>query len=61
MKDHGNRIVIVCACNDKYAPYCGIMLTSLFHNNQRHQLVVYVLSSDMGTENSQKLAQLAHT
>ena len=61
MEESNSRIVIVCACNDKYAPYCGVMLTSVFHNNQRHKIEVYILSSDIGIKNREKFTHLAYT
>lgn len=38
-----NPINIVCATDDKYIPYCGVMLTSLFENNQEREINVYIL------------------
>ena len=37
------RITILCATDDGYAPYCGIMLTSLFENNRDREIRVFVL------------------
>ena len=36
-------INVVCATDDKYVPYCGVMLTSLFENNQEREINVYIL------------------
>ncbi len=36
-------ITIVCATDDNYAPYCGIMLTSVFENNRDRNARAYVL------------------
>lgn len=38
-----NQINIVCATDDKYVPYCGVMITSLFENNREREINVYVL------------------
>jgi lipopolysaccharide biosynthesis glycosyltransferase len=57
----GCDITVVCACNDKYAPFCGTMITSLFHNNKRHHIEVFILSSDMGKENQMKFEELARS
>ncbi len=38
-----NPINIVCATDDKYVPYCGVMLTSLFENNKEREVNVYIL------------------
>lgn len=38
-----NPINIVCATDENYVPYCGIMLTSVFENNQDREVNVYVL------------------
>lgn len=34
---------IVCATDDNYAPYCGIMLTSVLANNTGRTISVYIL------------------
>ena len=54
-----NIITIVCASSDSYAPYCGVMLTSLFSNNRTHQIECFILSGDMGNDNRQRLSLLA--
>lgn len=36
-------MTIVCATDDNYAPYCGIMLTSVFENNKDRVISVYIL------------------
>lgn len=38
-----NPINIVCATDDNYVPYCGVMLTSLFENNKEREINVYIL------------------
>lgn len=38
-----NPINIVCATDDKYVPYCGVMLTSLFENNKERVVNIYIM------------------
>ena len=38
-----SRIAIVCATDDNYAPYCGIMLTSVLENNRDREVSAYIL------------------
>ena len=49
-----NPINVVCATDDKYVPYCGVMLTSLFENNKEREVSVYIMVSrplsDHGTQ-----------
>lgn len=40
---NSETISILCATDDNYAPYCGIMLTSLFESNRESMFEVYVL------------------
>jgi len=54
------KITVVCSSNDIYAPYCGAMLTSLFHNNQNHQIDVFILSADMSDKNKKKMEVLCN-
>jgi len=55
-----NPINIVCATDDKYVPYCGVMLTSLFENNKEREVNVYVFVGSPLSENNQRvLKQLA--
>ena len=37
-------ISLLCATDDNYAPYCGIMLTSLFESNRNSRFKVYVFA-----------------
>ena len=39
-------INILCATDNNFVPYCGIMLTSLFENNKDEHVVVYLLVDD---------------
>lgn len=38
-----SRIAIVCATDDNYAPYCGVMLTSVLENNKDREVSAYIL------------------
>jgi len=48
-------INIVCATDEKYVPYCGVMLTSLFENNADRRICVYILIDRPLATHSQKL------
>ena len=50
---------IACATDNNFAPYCGIMLTSLFENNKEHTFTVYILTKGLSKENIEKLNSLA--
>ena len=50
---------IACATDNHYAPYCGIMLTSLFENNKEHSFSVYILTRGLSEENTTKFNSLA--
>lgn len=50
---------IACATDNNYAPYCGIMLTSLFENNKDHSFSVYILSRGLSEEHCSKFDILA--
>ena len=47
MQEHIN---ILCCTDDKYAPYYGIMLISLFENNKEDAFDVYVLTAGINQE-----------
>lgn len=47
-------INILCATDNNYAPYCGIMLTSLFESNKDCHFVVYVFEDGSLTEENVK-------
>lgn len=51
---------ILYQCNDNYAPYCGVSITSLFENNKHiENISVFILSDDMSHENQSKFMLLA--
>ena len=53
-------INILCATDNNYAPYCGIMLTSLFESNKDCHFVVYVFEDgSMSEENVGKYQHLS--
>ena len=49
-----NPIHIVCATDDNYAPYCGIMLTSVLENNKGRDVVAFILMDRPLQEKQQK-------
>lgn len=51
------RIVVVSACDDKYAQYCGILITSIFDNNKDSEVVANILT-DYISEDNRKLLKL---
>lgn len=53
------KMNIACVTDDNYAPYCGIMLTSLFESNKEHTFSVYILTRGISKENTAKFEQLA--
>ena len=54
-------INILCATDNKYAPYCGIMLTSLFENNRGCRFNVYLfVSCDVSQANKKKFSKLGN-
>ncbi len=54
-----DKLVLACACNDAYSPYCGTMITSVFSNNREERIEVIVLTSDIGEDNKKKFDELA--
>jgi len=50
---------ILCATDDNYVPYCGIMLTSLFENNKQENIKVYVLTGGLNNNNKKLFDKLA--
>lgn len=45
------KINILCAADDNYVPYCGIMLTSLFENNKDVDIDVYLMTAGLTDKN----------
>ena len=53
------RYNILCATDDNYVPYCGIMLTSLFENNKELKLYIYILAEHLSDRSRNEFATLA--
>lgn len=54
-----NMMNILCATDDSYAPYCGIMLTSLFESHPHNKLNVYVLTAQLNEQHQKEYTLLA--
>ena len=54
MAESKNSINIICATDDNYAPYCGVMLTSLLENNKQYNIDIYILASDISSINRRR-------
>lgn len=54
-----DSINILCATDNDYVPYCGIMLTSLFENNKEADINVYILTENLNDTNKEKIKQLS--
>lgn len=53
---------ILCATDDCFAPYCGIMLTSLFENNKNKLCRVFIIvSQQLSRKNNHRLIKLGET
>lgn len=53
---------ILCATDDCYAPYCGVMLTSLFENNKNHQCRVFIfVSQPLKRKNTRRFTKLSES
>ena len=50
---------ILCATDDNYVPYCGIMLTSLFENNKELNLCIYILAEHLNDRSLNEFAELS--
>lgn len=50
---------ILCAADDNYIPYCGIMLTSLFESNNASEFHVFLLTESLSAESSRDMMRLA--
>ena len=55
-----NKISIVCSTDDNYAPYCGIMLTSVFENNRDQEVDAYILTDrQLQAKNQRRFERLS--
>ncbi len=53
-----DSINILCATDNDYVPYCGIMLTSLFENNKEAKIHVYLMTETISDSNWARLQEL---
>ena len=54
-----DTINILCSTDDNYAPYCGIMLTSMFRNNPDCQFNIFIfLHGELSRKNERKMISL---
>lgn len=54
------RIDITCATDDKYVPYCGVMITSVFENHKDCETHIYIMiDTPLNHSNQKQLALLA--
>ena len=53
-----NYYNILCATDDKFVPYCGIMLTSLFENNKNIKFNVYIITEGLNRTNIEDFEKL---
>lgn len=51
-------INILCSTDDKYVPWCGIMLTSLFESNPEERFVIFLLTAGLTDKNTTLISQL---
>jgi len=54
------QLNVLVQSSEYYAPFAGVMLTSLFENNQNiNQINVYLMTSDMSEKNRERFRSLA--
>lgn len=56
---HTQVINILCATDDAYVPYLGVMLTSLFLSNSERKIHVFLLTDGLREENARQIQSLA--
>ncbi len=49
---------ILTATDDNYAPWCGVMLSSLFKHNNEEDIHVYILADNVSDDNKEKFKKL---
>ncbi len=59
-KEDINTMNILYQFNEKYAPFAGTSVTSLFENNKDEKIVVYVLGEGLSEESAGRFRELAH-
>lgn len=56
-----SNLAVLYGCDDNYAPYAGISITSLLESNKRAQEIsIYVAGMGISAENMEKLRKLAN-
>ncbi|MCM1337315.1 MAG: glycosyltransferase family 8 protein [Candidatus Amulumruptor caecigallinarius] len=58
---HPSPIHILCSTDDRFAPWCGVMLTSLLHNLDRHAAVVHIVDAGISGTKHRQLLSLEHS
>lgn len=53
-----NVIHVVCATDNKYIPFCGITITSIFENNKFNNVYVHVFGSKLNSVNEDLLKKI---
>lgn len=55
----GDKINILCGCDDKFAQHCGVMLCSMFENtSHKGEIKVFIIDMGITKENKIKLSYL---
>ena len=54
-----DKMIIACSCDNGYAVHCGTMLTSVFENNKKHEIEIYILTDFIDDENRRKFDVLS--
>ena len=49
---------IVCCADNRYAPYCGVMLASLLENNREEEVTVYLIGNGLTDESCARLRRV---
>lgn len=53
------HIQVLCCTDNNYAPYTGVMLTSLLENNRNNEIEIWVAATNINSDNEQKLSSLS--
>lgn len=56
---HSQELNILCATDDAYVPYLGVMLTSLFLSNSGRKIHVFLLTDGLREENARQIQSLS--
>jgi len=54
-----SRINILCSTDDKYVPWCGIMLTSVLENNPNDIYSIFILTAGLNPDNQTSFDNLS--